>query len=368
MSREHAVVIVGGGPAGLSTWLHLHDLDPRLAARCVVVDKAVHPREKICGGGVTWPGDRQLEILDAAVDVPAVPIHRIEFRFGPESLSLAGDDALRVVRRAEFDHALAQRAVARGLEIHEGVALQALRVAEGHVDLRTDRGDYRARVVVGADGAQSTVRGQAGLTAGAMLSRLIKVVTGDAEALDPPHRDTVVFDFSAAGRGLQGYVWHFPCVEAGRPRMDRGVFDSRVCRDRARADLPAILGSALDAAGVEHRPGAWRAHPVRPYTPEGALAAPHVVLAGDAAGIDPVLGEGISQSLQHGDVVADALVDAFTRDDFSLASYGERFADHALGRSLRHRFDLARELFGGEAPGLDAMRTRFGRWLAAGLP
>jgi flavin-dependent dehydrogenase len=46
-------LIVGSGPAGSSTALHLVQKDPAWAERILVVDKAVHPREKLCGGGIT---------------------------------------------------------------------------------------------------------------------------------------------------------------------------------------------------------------------------------------------------------------------------------------------------------------------------
>ena len=45
------LVIIGGGPAGLSTALHLQHLAPRLAERTVVLEAERYPREKICAGG-----------------------------------------------------------------------------------------------------------------------------------------------------------------------------------------------------------------------------------------------------------------------------------------------------------------------------
>ena len=66
-SRELDIVIVGGGPAGLSTWLHLHSEDPRLAARTLLIEKAVYPRDKLCGGGVVPQADQVL--CDLGIDL-----------------------------------------------------------------------------------------------------------------------------------------------------------------------------------------------------------------------------------------------------------------------------------------------------------
>jgi len=368
-AQEHPIVIVGSGPAGISTWLHLHDRDPALAARSVVIEQATHPREKLCGGGLTWSGDRQLGFLGVSIEVPAVPVHEVEFRFASETLRLPGDDVMRVVRRWDFDRALVGAALDRGLVLHEDVRLDAVDPSGNGVTLQTSRCTYRCRVVVGADGASSTVRARSGFERGGALSRLIKVVTPPSGAdSDATAAHRAVFDFRPIAAGLQGYVWHFSCLEAGRPSVDRGIFDSRVRPELPRADLRAILAAELAGAGVSSSPTAWRSHPVRPFTPDAALVRPHVVLAGDAAGIDPVLGEGLSQSLRHGDVAADAIVDAFERDDFSMKSHAELFARHELGRSLLLRHHLAAELYGEAARDPAEACRRFRAWLAAGLP
>ena len=58
MKTDFDVIIVGSGPAGTSTALHLCRLRPELAGRILLLDRAVHPREKLCGGGITHYGER----------------------------------------------------------------------------------------------------------------------------------------------------------------------------------------------------------------------------------------------------------------------------------------------------------------------
>jgi flavin-dependent dehydrogenase len=50
-ATDFSVIIVGGA-AGISTWLHLHKYAPSLALKSLLIDKAVFPRDKICAGGV----------------------------------------------------------------------------------------------------------------------------------------------------------------------------------------------------------------------------------------------------------------------------------------------------------------------------
>ncbi len=61
------LLIIGAGPAGLSTALHLLQADPAWAGRMLLLEKAAHPRPKLCGGGVTRLG---LDILND----PGVPL------------------------------------------------------------------------------------------------------------------------------------------------------------------------------------------------------------------------------------------------------------------------------------------------------
>ncbi|RLB28719.1 MAG: hypothetical protein DRG87_08790 [Deltaproteobacteria bacterium] len=75
------------------------------------------------------------------------------------------------------------------------------------------------------------------------------------------------------------------------------------------------------------------------------LSAHRVVLVGDAAGIDPLWGEGISFSLGYGEVAAGAIAHAFQRGDFSFSSYRERLLHHDLGKALMNRLQLADKLY-----------------------
>jgi flavin-dependent dehydrogenase len=79
-------------------------------------------------------------------------------------------------------------------------------------------------------------------------------------------------------------------------------------------------------------------------------------LVGDAAGVDALLGEGISFCLEYGRIAAHALVDGFRRGDLSFVDYGERVARSTVGKKLR-RLALGARLFYGA-------RSRFWFWVS----
>ncbi len=358
---DYDIVIVGSGPAGVSTWLHLHKLDPALAARTLVLEKARHPRPKLCGGGIMRAADAVLGRLCVKIDVPSVPIHNAEFRYHGQRFYWRQRNFFRVVRRYEFDAALADAARRRGMALHEQEAVRDFARIGGGVEVETSRGAYRARALVGADGATSAVRAAMHIEEKPRIARLISILT--PPVLAPAGRsarlelggNTAVFEMDGLDAGLQGYVCDFPCLEDDAAALDRGIFDSRIYRGGPRADLKTLFRGALRARGAFNPDQAWEGHPERWFQPRAVYAQPHVLLAGDAAGVDPLAGEGISFALQYGEVAAAELAAAFSRDDFGFDRYRARIMAHDVGKGLTQRYWLAKFIYPGWPPFLIAI-------------
>lgn len=357
------VLIIGSGPAGMSTALHLTQQDPAWAGRILVLDKAVHPREKLCGGGITHIGQNILTRLGLPFEPNNFPVREVRLVYRDKAYSFKGNPVFRIVRRDEFDHWLVKIGEQRGIRVSQGEAVRDIRPGPTWVEVETDRRVIRAQVVVAADGSRSFVRQRLKWDDDSRVARLLEVLTPEDGATQWEFRDGVaVFDFSRMTDGLQGYYWDFPSLVQGQPYMNRGLFDSRARPDRPKADLKEELAAMLAQRRRRLADYTLKGHPIRWFDSRGKFARPRVILVGDAAGADPLFGEGIAFALGYGVPAAAAIVDAFARQDFSFESYRERLLKHPLFVQLRIRVGLARFAYMLKYPWL----VRLG-WTAARL-
>jgi flavin-dependent dehydrogenase len=354
---DHDLLILGGGPGGLSTALHLARDFPRLIPRMLVLEKARYPRPKLCAGGLMADAELILERLGLDVnEIPHADAHAAHLDFAGRGMSvrLRGRHILRIIRRDEFDAWLARKAAERGIEIRQGVTVKNVETRENNVLVETDAGVFRAQAVVGADGSNGVTRRCVLPDEPVYTARVLEVVT-------PPHvveqaalsRSNVphatkdaYFDFFCVPNGIAGYTWDFPTQIDGRPMRCWGIYDTNLLASLPRPPLKEPLAEEMRRHGFDLQADELKGHPIRWFDPFNRICAPRVVLVGDAAGADPIFGEGISIALGYGALAAQAIGEAFQRGEFSFRGYKSRLLRSALGRALIARWFIAQLLYG----------------------
>ncbi len=362
------VAIVGGGPAGLSTALFLQRLSPELAERTVILEKSFYPREKICAGAIGGRGLRLLDTIDARPDVPHVDLRGISVatRFG--RLEARRTESIGwVVRRREFDAGLAAIAIGRGLRIEQGAVVSGVRTSrEGPVELDLVGGRIlRAKTLVGADGVGSIVRRSLGFPRGAVVAQAVEIDT--ERGTDDLPEDLLHFDLTDAS--LRGYGWDFPTPIDGQVRMSRGYYDlGRRGGRGGPVQRVADPGARLDRrASPFVRLGEKRRFSERGIALREPLARPRVILAGEAAGIDPVLGEGIAQAIFYGRAAARYLVEKIAQGALGFEDYAPLALSSRLGVDLHTRVRSLEFFYGSTRAVAEHFVTRSSALARAGL-
>jgi len=352
--QEYDILIIGGGPSGISTALHLARDFPHLTPRTLVLEKAHYPRPKLCAGGLVFDAEIILQRLGLDVsEVPHVDANRIHFDFEAKGLNIRVPKrhALRIIRRDEFDNWLARKAETRGLDIREGVTVKKVIPNQDNVIVETDQETFYAQVVVGADGSNGVTRRFVFPNAPVHTARVLEVLapsqpsSGSENMEDVTRWGQAYFDFFPVANNIAGYVWDFPTQVNRETMRCWGIYDTNILANEKRPQLKEPLAKEMSRLGYDIEKYEIKGHPIRWFSPQNQMSVPRVLLVGDTAGADPFLGEGISIALGYGALAAREIGEAFQRNDFLFHGYRRRVWRSALGQVLIARWIIAQIVY-----------------------
>jgi geranylgeranyl reductase family protein len=313
--EEYDLAVVGAGPAGAVAALAAR----RAGARVLLLDRADFPRDKPCGDGIaahTLDVLAEFGVTGAADGYAPVTALRL---VGPGGAAVARPlpRAAYTVPRTVFDARLVDAAVDAGATLIR----HTVRTVhdDGRAVLLDDR--FRARVVIGADGAGSVVRRALGHPANP-AGHLAFAIRGYSTV---PHDATEQLIVTTRAR-WPAYAWVFPIgdgrANVGYGEVLRGAPLSRsYLLDRLDQLLPGTCPTGVRA---HHLPLSTR----RPPPGRG-----RILLAGDALSlINPFTGEGIFYAVLSGSLAGAA---AARGPDRVAARYMTALRSR-LGRHLLH--------------------------------
>ena len=292
--QSYDALVVGAGPAGSSTAIHL----ARAGARVLLVDKSRFPRDKPCGGGLTGRALKHIPVDPSPVVEREVDRFELRLQYGARFTREHDRPLILMTQRRRLDAFFAEQAVATGAELRDGTGIETIEPGEDGVRARVGGEAVKAGVLIGADGANGIVARSAGLAKdivrGVALEGNVPL-----DALDRNLERTAVIELATLPGG---YGWIFPKGDHANlgvggwgsegPRLRDHL--ARLAREHGLApdDLTDVRGHRL------------------PMRRLGTLAsAERVLLVGDAAGlVDPLSGDGMYEAFVSARLAANAVI------------------------------------------------------------
>jgi geranylgeranyl reductase family protein len=319
------IIIAGAGPAG-STAARLL---AKQGARVLLLDKATFPRDKPCGGGVTIAAANEGDLDLSPVIERTVITVQVSLRHGKPFVRSSPLPLAHMTQRSRLDAYLVEQAVAAGTEFRDNLAVRELEV-NGGVMVRSGSDAYRARAIIGADGANGIVAKAAGFppTGGAAVALEANMpVEG---VLAERWADAIALDF---GGTPGGYAWLFPKGD----HVNVGVGGWRHIGPTLRARLSSLCRFLeLDEAKLT----GLRGYHLPLRAPNAPVVRGPVLLAGDAAGlVDPLSGEGIHAAFWSGRLAAESIARLLSGETPDLRSY-----ETAVREEIERELVISRKL------------------------
>jgi geranylgeranyl reductase family protein len=295
----------------------------------LLVDRARFPRDKPCGGGLTYRALRQLPFSVAPVVEEEVDVFELGLGYRRRFVRRTARPLVVMTQRRRLDAFLVEQAREAGAEFRDGAKVELS-------PLTVDGEPIAAKTVIGADGVNGVTARKLGLGDHEHEVALEANVSYSSVPHGRYARRAVVEFGIVPG----GYGWVFPKGD----HVNVGVGGWQEEGPRLRAHLARLCREHQIAVDALTDIRGYRLPLRRPGAP---AASGRTALVGDAAGlVDPVSGDGIYEAFLSARLAAETALDivAGRRPDFCLYAR-ELEKTLALSTAASWRAKLALERF-----------------------
>ncbi|MBN2293426.1 MAG: NAD(P)/FAD-dependent oxidoreductase [Pirellulales bacterium] len=332
MTAQYDAIITGAGPAGTST---AHILGRR-GYRVLLIDKKTFPRDKACGGGITFKSRKALQKLglwDTFRKTSPFCAHGYSLYSSDMSeITIRRHDdndqaAIHITRRGDFDNLLLEAAKnCKNVTFLDGCTAEELLMDNGQArGIRLSgcgHTELHAPLVIDATGVNAALAAKAGMLYSGPGTCALAVRGYYSGMRNLSNVIEIYFDENV----LPGYYWIFP-LSPTEANIGCGSFQHII--HKRGLNLRKLLENFLSTHPIA-------ANKAQVATLRGKLRGGRIPLAmehdrsrvaggfmvvGDAAGfVNPVTAEGIAFALDSGIMAAEAGADALQRGDLSRDS------------------------------------------------
>ena len=344
------VIIVGAGPAGTAAALYAK----KFGLKCILLDKAEFPRDKVCGDALSGKSVRVMTELDMLEDVGKLDgagINRLTFgspnhkKFDVHLKATKNNRHIKkgfVIPRQIFDNYLFERAdlvtdTLQGFSVKDILYENSDIVGITGETKEGKEKIFKAPIVMGCDGANSIISRKLGLYEMDMdnTSIAIRCYYSGVEGL------TDQIELHYIREVNPGYFWLFP---AGENLANIGIGLSKNDAKKEDRTLRQILDEVTQSDYFKDRfkNAKQLEKPIGWNLPVGSSHRKNhgdgFMLLGDAAGlIDPFTGEGIGNAMVSGKYAMQVAAKSKLSGDYSEEAFSEydQLLWNEIGKELR---------------------------------
>lgn len=320
MKGIYDCLVVGAGPAGGVCAYEL----AKKGFKVLILEKERLPRPKVCAGGLPVKAPQLLDFDLTLAFETQVWRGVCAFRSLPQVEIDLGEMGGWTVTRANLDHLIVQKAVEAGAELQGRQDVREVEMGPDMVIARTEREEWKGRIIVGADGAKSMVARSLGLLPRRRIAVGLESELPVDKALLNRWKGRILLDF---GSIPGGYGWIFP----KRDHLSVGVCIGKV------SPMGEALRRFVERYQLLPHNGKIRmkGHPVALGGGGGMLHRGRGLLVGDVASLaDPFLGEGIFYAMRSAQLAAQ-VIDEADQAALDLSSYTQ-LIDTQIRREFRY--------------------------------
>ncbi|GAC1385243.1 MAG: geranylgeranyl reductase family protein [Ginsengibacter sp.] len=341
---HYDVIIVGAGPAGCACALYLKDAGLKVA----VFEKKTFPRDKICGDAIPSRAIKVIKQLSPGITEELhhfqqkMFINKTRIIYGRRFFDFTWVGDSYTSKRIDFDNFLLTMVRKfTSAEIFENRDLGEVKQEGDYIKIenKLNQITYTAKMIIGADGANSIVAKQ-------LVNRTIdrdhhvgSVRAYYSNVTATPANTTEVF---LDKKFFPGYFWIFPLTD-NMTNVGYGMLSSEISKRKINLRKAFLDIIETTPALSERFKNASLVGDVQGFgLPLGSrkvqMSGQNFILVGDAASlIDPISGEGIGNAMLSGKLAAEQTVRCFNKKDFSasfIAQYDSQVFK-ALGPELK---------------------------------
>ena len=349
------VLIIGAGPSGSNAAISYKNLNPDL--KVGLIDKSIFPRDKSCGDAI-GPGVisalkrfNNQHILDNEPQVVSTTL------YGPENIGIQNyipevknkeDSIVYVIPRIDLDNRILNLAKDLDVDVFEGYSFVSFeKDSDNKLVVEIKNGDnitkLGAKILVGADGANSRVRKQLNVNTNSDWHKAIalRAYIDSPNYLEIFKERTLMFEINVSAE--KGYAWAFP---SKGNLLNIGIGVPLNIFKKEKLDINVLLQdfiTQLTNRGVVVE----NIRDEKSYLLPFASSRPkfrndiNVALIGDASSmINPMSGEGIFYGMEAGYLLAKNTYNLIDSPELTkgIADYekafSKRFRKHYLSCAL----------------------------------